>query len=340
MIQIRTYADPLPTEPRYAKNPYVLKWWKEEHDQLLLAQIQKDHWIWYWSITEKISDITPEQIIENWRKEDPLCAQYAWYNVLMNFAAARAKQLGFTKLIRTPQQKVCASCKKTFSEATVPSSVVKHLGIDRIDICSQCIGYKFGQGSGSNTLPKQNIIKYLQDLVGVIQIIPTQNFGETLSSLTYLSTEQRVAVLRIAENKPTIKRVKDVFGSWLNALIQAELLEDGTRRTARGTQTIARDGHVCLSLGEKTIDDYLYSHEISHEIEPRYPEGNYRADFLVNDIFIEYFGLKGNPEYDAKTELKQKLCKKHGVRLISIYPEDLVNIKKFERKMAPILNKG
>jgi hypothetical protein len=57
----------------------------------------------------------------------------------------------------------------------------------------------------------------------------------------------------------------------------------------------------------------------------------------VNDVFIEYFGLKGNPECDAKTKLKQRLCRKHGIRLISICPEDLISMKKLERKMAPIL---
>jgi hypothetical protein len=129
----------------------------------------------------------------------------------------------------------------------------------------------------------------------------------------------------------------EIFGSWLKALVEAGVLEDGTRRTARGIQTIARDGHICLSLGGKTIYDYLFSNGIPHEIEPRYPEGNYRADFLVNDVFIEYFGLKGNPECDAKTKLKQRLCRKHGIRLISIYPEDLISMKKLERKMAPIL---
>jgi len=129
-----------------------------------------------------------------------------------------------------------------------------------------------------------------------------------------------------------------VFGSWLNALIQAEILEDGTRRTSRGTQTLARDGHVCLSLGEKTIDDYLYERNVAHEKEPHYPEGNYRADFQIGDTFVEYFGLKGNPEYDQKTKLKQDLCKKHGIQLISIYPADLVSLKSLDKKLAPILN--
>jgi len=110
--------------------------------------------------------------------------------------------------------------------------------------------------------------------------------------------------------------VKTLFGSWLKALIEAEVLEDGARRTSRGTQCLAKDGHVCLSLGEKTIDDLLHSHGITHEKEYPYPERDFRADFLVDGVFIEYFGLTGDPDYDAKTRLKQRICKKHEIKLI------------------------
>lgn len=87
-----------------------------------------------------------------------------------------------------------------------------------------------------------------------------------------------------------------------------------------------------MSLGEKTIDDFLYLCDISHEREPYYPEGQYRADFNVKGVFIEYFGLKGNLEYDKKTKFKQQLCKKHDIQLVSIFPKDLSN-NKFKNKL-------
>jgi len=34
---------------------------------------------------------------------------------------------------------------------------------------------------------------------------------------------------------------------------------------------------------------------------------------------------------------KKKICKTHGIPLISIYPEDLVSLKKLENKLAPFL---
>jgi hypothetical protein len=160
--------------------------------------------------------------------------------------------------------------------------------------------------------------------------VPSQDFGDGLYDLYDLSTQERLAVLGVLKRKPTQRRLKKLFGSWLKALIEAEILGDGTRRTSRGTQCLARDGHVCLSLGEKTIDDFLHALGIPHEKETRYPEGDLRADFVANGIFIEYFGLAGDKDYDAKTKLKQELCKEHGIKLISVYPSDLVSSKKLE----------
>jgi hypothetical protein len=69
-----------------------LKWWSPSHDKLLHKQIEKEQWIWYWAITDEILAITPTETIETWKAEDPLCSQYAWYNILMHFALSRAEK--------------------------------------------------------------------------------------------------------------------------------------------------------------------------------------------------------------------------------------------------------
>ena len=320
-------------KPHYCKNPYILKWWTSAHDQLIAKQIQKEQWHWYWGITDEIVAITPSELIETWKQEDPLCSQYAWYNVLMYFAASRAKHIGLTKHIRKPKWKICSLCNRKFVEDSLPVPLVKRLGIGHLDFCAPCLRDTVLQGSGNNSLSGKQVLSYLRDLTAVLQRVPSQNFGEGIEDLRDLDFQERLAVLRVLKRKPTVHRVKELFGSWLKALIEAGVLEDGTRRTSRGVQCLAKDGHVCLSLGEKTIDDFLYSHGIPHEKEPRYPEGNFRADFVVDRIFIEYFGLKGNPDYDAKMRLKQRICKKHSIKLISIYPSDLVSVKKLKTKL-------
>jgi hypothetical protein len=318
----------------YCENPHILKWWTCAHDQLIVEQIEKEQWLWYWGITEEIVRITSSEIIDAWQEEDLLCSQYAWYNLLMHFAASRAQVRGFTKKIRKPVWKTCPLCNKRFVEDSLPVPLVRRLGIDYIDFCAPCLSEAFFQGS--DALSKEQVLSYLRDLADVLQRVPSQNFGEGIGDLDGLNYQERLALLQVLKRKPTVRLVKKLFGSWLKALVEAGVLEDGTRRTSRGIQCLAKDGHVCLSLGEKTIDDFLSSRGIAHEKEPPYPERNFRADFLVDGVFIEYFGLKGDPDYDTKTRLKQRICRKHGIKLISLYPSDLISLNKLSRKLSKL----
>jgi len=321
------------TDPDHCRNPHILQWWTLEHDALLATQIARWHWVWYWTITDEVVRITPSSTLESWEKTDPLCSKYAWNTVLMYFAAARAEQLGLTEAIRLPQKKACLLCGEAFVEDSLPMPLIERLGIDRLEFCAPCLRDTVLQGSGRDSASEKHVLKYLQDLAKLVERIPPQNFGEGISDLLDMQTEERLALLKLLKVKPSVRRVKSLFGSWLNALIEAGVLEDGTRQTSRGIRCVAKDGHVCLSLGEKTIDDFLHAQEVVHEKEPPYPEGNYRADFRVGGSFIEYLGLAGNAEYDAKTEDKIRLCKKYEIALVAIYPEDLVSQKKLETKL-------
>jgi hypothetical protein len=328
------------TEPSYAKNPYILKWWNSTLDELLATQISLKQWVWYWGITDEIVKHTSSETIEMWKKSDPLCSKYAWYNILMYFSAARAEQLDLTRLLRHSKKKTCPLCKNNFIEESLPIPLVQRLGIDRLDFCAPCLRDTVLQGTGNDSASEKDILKYLQDLANLLGRVPTQNFGEGMTDLLEMKKDERLALLALLKNKPTIACVKSEFGSWLNALIHAGILEDGTRKTSRGIQSIAKDGHICLSLGEKTIDEYLHTHGIHHEKEPRYPEGNYRGDFKVGTAFIEYFGLAGNPEYDAKTKEKIRLCEKHNIVLVALYPKDLISREILERKLSVFLQEG
>src|SRR5262249_4768317 len=125
-------------------------------------------------------------------------------------------------------------------------------------------------------------IRQLSETLGRI---PSQDFGDGIGDLRDLNTAERLSVLTQLRQKPSQKRVKELFGSGLASLIAAGFLENNARRLTRGTQCRARDGHVCLSLGEKTIDDktiddLLHANGIQHKKEPSYPEENFRADFV------------------------------------------------------------
>jgi hypothetical protein len=162
----------------------------------------------------------------------------------------------------------------------------------------------------------------------------SQGFGEKIGDLYDYTKTEKIELITFMKEKPSIILIKNIFGSWFEALLAAGILEDGTRKNSRGIQCLAKDGDVCYSLGEKTIDDLLYSMKIKHKKECKYPESNFRSDFLVNNIHIEYFGLIGNKEYDKKMRDKIKLCNKHGLKLLAIYPKDLLNYNKLKEKIS------
>jgi hypothetical protein len=300
-------------------------------------RISSKQWVWYWAISDDLVKITSVDAIEAWKNEDPLCSKYTWYNVLMYFAASRANQLGITKSIRIPAQKTCLLCHQDFIEDSLPLPLIERLGIDRLDFCSPCLRDTVLSGSGNDDATKSSSLEYAKNLANLLQRVPNQGFGEGLNDLIDLDTSDRVKLLTLLRSKPTVSRVKKLFGSWLRLLIEAGVLEDGTRKTSRGIQTLAKDGHVCFSLGEKTIDDWLHTHDVHHEKEPKYPDSNFRADFKVGEAFVEYFGLAGDPEYDKKIGEKTRFCLKYGIQLISILPKDLASQNGLNKKLDILL---
>lgn len=308
-------------------NRNISKWWGKEHDNLIVYMIEMWQWHWYWEIADAVLSQTSEEMISSYMSTNNL------NNKIMYFAFTRAQELGFTNSIRKPVWKECPLCNQAFIESSLPHPLVKRLGINQLDFCSPCLRDTVLGNSGNQSATKEEVLQYVRDLTALMQRIPPQGFGEGIDDFQGLSYEERLAFLQQLKKKPTTKRVKEVFGSWLQTLIDAGVLDEDVRRTSRGTQCIAKDGHICLSFGEKTIDDFLFLHNIQHKKEPFYPEGQYRADFDVNGVFIEYFGLKGNPEYDEKTKLKQRLCKKHGIKLISIFPNDLMSASRLKNKL-------
>lgn len=113
-----------------------------------------------------------------------------------------------------------------------------------------------------------------------------------------------------------------VFGNW-NKAIEAAGLAPNAILFAK--KFIANDGHKCDSLSEKIIDDWLYSRKIFHRVNVCYPgEKFFTADFVVGDVWIEFFGLSGElRSYDDLKYRKLKVARKFNLKLIQIYPQDL-----------------
>jgi len=90
----------------------------------------------------------------------------------------------------------------------------------------------------------------------------------------------------------------------------------------------SKDGHLCDSISEVLIDNWLYKNNILHEKDIQYPNTNHKTDWRINRnnqvTFVEYFGLANDsPRYDRSIREKENLCKEQSIRLIKIYPKDL-----------------
>lgn len=106
-------------------------------------------------------------------------------------------------------------------------------------------------------------------------------------------------------------------------------------------------GEPVKSYGEKVIADFLFEHGIEYKYERNHWwDGiNYKPDFTIflapkEGVIIEYFGLVGDPDYDAMSQAKVGYWKgKTGWSLISIVPTDisLPGVEAFREKLKSTL---
>lgn len=141
-------------------------------------------------------------------------------------------------------------------------------------------------------------------------------------------TLKRVPARREIEKISSICR--NTFGSWNNAVIAAGLIPNRShsQRMYKCTKVKSLDGHLCDSISELIIDNWLTKNNISHKKNVPYPETNSKTDWAISidnqEIFIEYFGLANDsPRYDRAIKKKKELCRKYNLKLIEIYPRDI-----------------
>lgn len=126
------------------------------------------------------------------------------------------------------------------------------------------------------------------------------------------------------------------FGSWNNAIVKAGF----TPNPCSARRYIARDGHTCDSLAEKMIDDFLSEHHVKHERSVPYPNYNrFKTDFVITRTFVEYFGRVGLRDYDEIIMRKKVLCQQANIRLIELYPTDILEKKKLPDLLSEFIKR-
>lgn len=192
---------------------------------------------------------------------------------------------------------------------------------------------------------KEDSTLFLKKLIKLIGFIPPQNLHEDYSYLRGLNRQNfEKAIILLNHLSPYSKIIKGVplngkkYDSWIELLMDMGILKkDGVLKTAMGYKCVAEDGHLCNSISEKIIDDWLYRNNIPHEKEVRYPgKKAFRADWKVGEYFIEFWGLEGQENYDKKMRVKRKIAKEYNIPLIEIFCEDIplldIKLKKIKDK--------
>ncbi len=158
---------------------------------------------------------------------------------------------------------------------------------------------------------------------------PTPTNGELLQRIIdFYRRHKRIPLKR--EFNSTYREYKKRFGGWNTAIRLAGFKPNPVIFSYKFK---SNDGHVCDSFAEKIIDDWFYSHNIIHEKNFRYGNTKMTADFIIQpDIIVEFFGLAGAQKtYDKIIGIKRQYCKNYSLRLIEIYPKDIIPKNRLSR---------
>lgn len=99
------------------------------------------------------------------------------------------------------------------------------------------------------------------------------------------------------------------------------------------------DGHMVRSYYERSFDNMLLKNGIDHEYDPRLPF--YRrcmADFKVDDVYVEIWGMMEMEQYREKRKKKLALYCENGCKLLEVFPDDFKNIQNKIDELKSLIN--
>lgn len=324
-----------------------LKYWKNEYDELITKNWNKWGSDAFYEFKCKWPSFLGKKNYSEYSKELSIAVpnkRQSYYDTyFFKYMTKRFKSHNPHIDLRKKRKNIvkCSLCNDKFN--SFDSETMFFLfDFQKVKVCPKCCRICLYE---SPNVKKEELSEKLRNVyVSLDEQIPPIQFKRPSVIKNHLTAKNHVKVLKALKETPDCDIYKQTFGSYFKALIEAKLLDNNSRQTARGTHCLAKDGHECLSISEKTIDDWMYNNNIKHSKEPMYPKdadmnpnGFFRGDWLVNDsIIVEYFGLKGNKDYDDKIILKKRLAKKHRIKLIEIYHNDLKRLDKIFSEVKKI----
>ncbi len=237
------------------------------------------------------------------------------------------------------EEKICRLCGDNFW----PQMSAEWAGRVPPDYCGLCLEMAFSGSTEFFRLMSYSEEKRIENFIFGIKtfsdffgFIPRAGTAKRRIIMqlrrTGVSGEDLDLALMASSLLPWHETAKKMFGSWAHLLEAADLLEH-RQRGRGGHQSIGTDGHLCLSMGERAVCEYLTRKGIAHIKEPVYPideklnpNGLLRGDFLVGSVFIEFAGMMSNKEYAERMSQKSKLAKLKGIPWIKVEGSQLEDL--------------
>jgi hypothetical protein len=312
------------------------KLWAKEGDEVADDLADRYWFYWPWLIGSALATAAPTQaarVMEFAKDPTRPGPEYAPFNptgvydhivTWGSFQVVRKRRNW-----REPSYVICPVCRAEFWNGDPRIWMIKRFGPARYcqDCCWLANHYLPSESRWSATQVKSR----LRQLAEAIEAVPVQSFITQPFPMD-LPDETRDRWMRALVGVPDVSTIKRVLGvsDWLGVLQATGIVGDDWR-LSRGTWCRANDGHKCRSLLEKSIDDWLTSHDVAHECEPYWPahpvlnpSGRKRADWLLADgTYVECAGMLDQPDYAAKIAIKRDLASEFGIRLVVVGPTDL-----------------
>ena len=142
----------------------------------------------------------------------------------------------------------------------------------------------------------------------------------------------------LQENKNFLDSVNIVTGKTYNEHNKNDG-EDFRKKYDADYRYRTQDGHRVRSKAEAMIDDYLYGKGIVHAYERKLPiEEVVYPDFYIpnGNVYIEFWGLEGNADYDKRKKEKIEIYAQNQFNLIELTDKD---IERLDDILPPKLRK-
>lgn len=162
--------------------------------------------------------------------------------------------------------------------------------------------------------------------------IPTDAYKQKIISSIrdFYTKHERIPLKKELMGK--YRTARKLFGTWNNAIKTAGFEPNPVKFSKKH---IAKDGHICDSMAEKIIDDWLSAKNIPHERNVPYEKSKRTADFRVGNTLIEFFGLVGElKEYDNSIAQKEKIWLERELTVIKLYPKDILSQNALNRALS------